>query len=175
MLAELTRLSRARTLERMGSAPAEHTDFVSSIWKDDEFGKDDAESRDDRLYGATVRHTPLTLEEIYSNIKIFTVGALGTMTHLLTATTFYLATNPEKMARLAGELRTAFAAEDDISIDGVMVLPYLNAVIHESMRMRPPTPMLFPREIAAGDLVLDRFIPAGVSTILHSVPRINGE
>lgn len=176
MLSELTRLSRARTLERMGSASTEHTDFVSSIWKDDEFGKDDAEPRDDSLYGPAARYTPLTLEEIYSNIKIFTVGALGTMTHLLTATTFYLATNPEKMARLAGELRTAFAVEDDINLDGVMVLPYLNAVIHESMRMRPPTPMLFPREVAAGgDSVLDRFIPAGVSAILHPVSRIHEE
>lgn len=174
MLSELTRLSRARTLERMDSAPTEHTDFVSSIWKDDEFGKDDTEPRDDTLSEPAARYAPLTREEIYSNIKIFTVGALGTMTHLLTATTFYLATNPEKLTRLANELRTAFAGEDDINLDEIMALPYLNAVILESMRMRPPTPMLFPREVATGgDSVLGRFIPEGVSETLPSLPRIH--
>ncbi|KAJ6180976.1 trichothecene c-15 hydroxylase protein [Penicillium mononematosum] len=162
MLSELTRLSKERTLERMDSAPTEYTDFVSSIWKDEEFDKNDADPRDDSLSVSAARSTPLTIEEIHSNIKIFTVGALGTMTHLLAATIFYLATNPESMTRLASEIRTAFAAEDDIDLDGAMTLPYLNAVIHESMRMRPPTPMLFPREIAAGgDLVLDKFIPEG--------------
>ena len=173
MLSELTRLSKERTLERMDSAPTEYTDFVSSIWKDDEVDKNEAEPRDNGSSGLATHYTPLTNEEIHSNVKIFTVGALGTMTHLLAATIFYLATNPKSMARLASEIRTTFTAEDDIDLDVVMTAPYLNAVIHESMRMRPPTPMLFPREIAVGGAsALDSFIPEGVSQILHLVPSI---
>lgn len=173
MLSELTRLSKERTVERMGSAPSDHADFVSSVWKDDGVATDDDNRKDGSLDARTPRFVPLTLDEVHSNIKIFTVGALGTMTHLLTATAFYLAINPKQQARLADELRLAFAAEEHINLEAVMDLPYLNAVIQEAMRLRPPTPMLFPREVAAGgDSILGRHIPAGVSApilVLHEV------
>ena len=77
----------------------------------------------------------------------------------LSATLFYLANNPDKLAKLRVEIHTAFPAECDIRYEsgGILAtLPYLRACIDESMRLTPPTPGHLPREILGkGGLKID--------------------
>lgn len=67
--------------------------------------------------------------------------------------------------RLANEVRSAFSAEEEIDLITVQNLPFMLAVLDESMRLYSPVPSGSPRMInEMGDTILGRFIPPGVST-----------
>lgn len=79
----------------------------------------------------------------------------------------YLANNPEKLKVLATEVRDKFKTEEEISLDAVRHLPYLNAVISEALRLCPPVPWMLPRRVpASGGEVAGVWLPGGVSTSL---------
>lgn len=58
-------------------------------------------------------------------------------------------------------MRTTFAAYGDITGNATARLPYLNAVLEETMRLIPPAGMGAAR-VSPGETVEGRFIPAGV-------------
>lgn len=74
----------------------------------------------------------------------------------------FLLSHPDVLARLLHELETAFPGSDDLFNHSVLAtLPFLNAVIDESLRLGTPFPGL-PRVAPAGGLVLeDVVVPAG--------------
>lgn len=70
------------------------------------------------------------------------------------------------MAKLTTELRTAFPAgfsSPAVTLDALAALPYLNAVLHEGLRMYPPVATAMPRLVAApaGATIAGRHVPAG--------------
>lgn len=86
----------------------------------------------------------------------------------LAATVFYLAHNPDILAKVKAEVRGAFQSEDEIRYEmggKLSALPYLRACIDESMRLTPPTPGHLPREIAGKEgLDIDGYwYPPGTS------------
>ena len=78
--------------------------------------------------------------------------------------------NPECMDKLAKELCTAFPdmnAVDALSHEQVVGLPYLNAVLNESMRLRPVAANILPRVVPkSGATLCGHFIPGGVSRVV---------
>ncbi|XP_057718880.1 cytochrome P450 83B1-like [Arachis stenosperma] len=54
--------------------------------------------------------------------------------------------NPKAMKKLQSEIRGLFGDKDFINEDDIQRLPYLKAVIKETLRMFPPSPLLLPRE-----------------------------
>jgi len=70
--------------------------------------------------------------------------------------------NPPIMQRLVDEIRSNFTSEDEITIMSTLNLPYLQAVIEESLRAFPPV-VVSPPRISPGDFVGGYFIPKGVS------------
>ncbi|KAI5456837.1 cytochrome P450 [Mariannaea sp. PMI_226] len=92
----------------------------------------------------------LTKREIVANATVLLVAGSETSATALSATLFYLTTNERELAKLAEEVRSYFKNESEITISGVQGLPYLNAVIEESLRLYPPGPSAFPRRIAKG-------------------------
>lgn len=67
------------------------------------------------------------------------------------------------MSHVVGEIRSAFHSAEDITFRRSAALPYLSAVIEESLRMYPPFVTSLARIIPAGGASVDgHFVPEGV-------------
>ena len=80
----------------------------------------------------------------------------------------FLIDHPECARRLADEVKSAYPdARTRLSYDKVHALPYLDAVLHESMRLRPIVAEGMERVIPKeGTILGNYFIPGGVSAAL---------
>jgi cytochrome P450 len=94
--------------------------------------------------------------------RFLTAGAETSAT-ALAATVWYLSrpAYAHCLARLQDEVRNGFARYEDITGDAVAQLPYLNAVLEETMRLMPPSPIGPPR-VSPGDTVDGVYVPKGV-------------
>jgi len=118
----------------------------------------------------------MTLEEIESNVQFLIVAGSETTATLLSGATFYLLKNPAILQQLKDEIRTTFSNEHDINLLSLMHLPYLNAVLEESLRMYPPVPTTFPRTTpAGGEILCGRFVPGGTSVGVHQWSTLRSE
>lgn len=108
----------------------------------------------------------LTKGELEANLALMTMAGSETSATTMSAATYYLATNEDAASKVAEEVRSTFEDELDISWAAVQKLPYLTAVIKETLRLYPPTPVGLPRRvISKGEMVSGHFIPKDVSLI----------
>ena len=110
----------------------------------------------------------MTREEIISNAGVLLVAGSETTATLLSGATYYLLSNPVVLKKLQAEIRDAFQSEDEItplSVRSPGKLPYMEAVLTESLRMYPPLPASLPRMTGSmGDIIDGSFVPANVNT-----------
>lgn len=108
----------------------------------------------------------MTREEIICNSGVLLIAGSETVATLLSGATFFLLTNPSNLKRLQDEVRSAFQTEKDINLQSVgnaARLPYMEAVLTESLRLYPPLSPLLPRMTGpAGDVIDGKFIPPHV-------------
>ncbi|KAK7716220.1 hypothetical protein SLS64_003372 [Diaporthe eres] len=143
-LAENRELSRQKVRKRLDLGTS-RPDFM------------DAMIRKSESAGSTI-----SFEELTSNAFILIVAGSETTATLLSAATYFLATNPASLAKLNDEVRSTFQSEDQIDMLSVQKLKYLPAVLEESMRLYPPVPSSSPRMIGeGGDKIIGEFIPEG--------------
>ena len=106
-------------------------------------------------------------EEIISMAQVLLVAGTETSATLLTGATYYLTKNPQTLDRLKDEVRGAFPNAEDMSIEATARLPYLNAIIEESLRMYPPTAVRLPRRTTDQGAHIDgMYIPPNVSNLV---------
>ncbi|KAL2286891.1 hypothetical protein FJTKL_06412 [Diaporthe vaccinii] len=106
----------------------------------------------------------ISFEELTSNAFILIVAGSETTATLLSAATYFLATDPASLAKLNDEVRSTFQSEDQIDMLSVQNLKYLPAVLDESMRLYSPVLSSSPRMIGeGGDEIIGEFIPEGTS------------
>lgn len=91
----------------------------------------------------------------------------------LSSALYFLYTNPDKLAKLRGEvegLASKNLASDPVTWQEAQNMPYLQAVIKESLRMHPAVGTMLPRKVPKGGLELaGTWFPEGVSfSYLHS-------
>lgn len=97
------------------------------------------------------------------NYTLLSVGGGGdTTAGALRAIVYYLAKNPSTYARLSAEIDAA-KLPIPVSWKAATALPYLDAVIRESMRLSPAVSLMLERYVPDGgfDLPDGRFLPAG--------------
>ena len=112
----------------------------------------------------------LSTEEHHSIASLFMIAGTETTATALSGTTYYLLQNPDKLEKLTAEIRSAFSSFDDISLDGLARLKYLQAVLQEGMRMYPPVPIKLPRVTPPGGATIDGYsVPGGVSVGVHNL------
>ena len=136
-------------LQRRLATKTEKTDFMSFILRDkDEIG--------------------MTEDELNSNAEVLIVAGSETTATLLSGATYYLLTNKLALEKVCDEVRSTFHSEGNITFTTVPHLPYLNAVIEESLRLYPPVPATLPRwTLPEGNVIDGHFVPGNVSHIRH--------
>lgn len=87
----------------------------------------------------------MTPSEITANVALLLDVGSETSASAVAACLFYLAANPEILARLTALVREAFGAESEIDSKKLSRLPYLTAVLQETLRMYPPVAGSTPR------------------------------
>ncbi|KAJ6475695.1 cytochrome P450 [Mycena vitilis] len=114
-------------------------------------------------------------------IVVAIIAGSDTTATVLSNAFFFLLSHPESYMRLQGEVDKAFPSSKEATDPALLSrLPYLNAVIKESLRLFPPIPTLLQRapEVGTGPKALGAglVIPEGTAVIvppylLHRDPR----
>ncbi|KAI6343283.1 hypothetical protein MCOR25_011149 [Pyricularia grisea] len=82
----------------------------------------------------------------------------------LTGWTYFVCTHPEAYRRLIEEVRGGLPTEDHIKWENVRKLSYLEATIHEALRLYPPSPASQQRVVPRGGATIDGyFVPEGTT------------
>ena len=109
----------------------------------------------------------ISRDEIDSNFEVFIVAGSDTTANLMMGCTYHLLQNPDVLGRLNAEVRTAFHTAKDINLAALSEMPYLLAVLEESLRIHPPVPAGFARRVLPeGATISDRWVPGGVIILL---------
>lgn len=115
----------------------------------------------------TEKENGMSLSELYANSQILVMAGSETSATLLGVTAYHLMTNPDKLRKLAEEVRSAFSSEDEITFSSIPKLPYLIAVINESLRIHPPVPAGIHRFVPKGGAFIDgRYVPEGADVYI---------
>lgn len=105
----------------------------------------------------------LPLGTVHTTFMVLTTAGSETTATALSGTLNYLVNNPDKLENLTREVRGAFPQENDIDLEALRKLPYLNAVLNEGLRLCPPIPWVLPRRVPeGGDTVCGTWLPGGV-------------
>ncbi|KAJ5917472.1 Averantin hydroxylase [Penicillium verhagenii] len=106
----------------------------------------------------------LTDPDLVANANLMVIAGSETTATILSGTVYYLCTHPHVMQKLLEEVRTSFAASDEINIARISKLKYINAVIDESFRLYPPAagshPRITPPE---GAYIMGQWLPGNTS------------
>ncbi|KAK3694514.1 cytochrome P450 [Podospora appendiculata] len=120
----------------------------------------------------------LTFGEIVDNARTYLIAGSDTTAVTLTYLLWSVCSYKRVQERLAEEVRVALPADDDAFADhDLRQLPYLNAVIEETLRLYSAAPSGLPRVVPAGgaDLAGWYFPPGAIVTSqaysLHRAPE----
>jgi cytochrome P450 len=139
-----------RLQARMKSQQSDHPDLITHIV--DYNTKSNPEDK-------------LTDDEIEQNVMAIIVGGSETLTTTFTGAFHYLLADPPKLVRLTKEIRSSFASAFEITANSAAKLPYLNAVLEETLRLCPPIPDMLRRDVPKGApaTIAGRVIPANTT------------
>ncbi|KAI0904195.1 cytochrome P450 [Ustulina deusta] len=106
------------------------------------------------------REKGITRDELNTNSLALVIAGRQLTTVALATATYLLLKEPEKYQRLQQELRSSFTGEKELSVTSIQSLPYLAAVVDETLRIHHPTPIHLPRIIGPdGQMVDGQWIP----------------
>ncbi|OCH86875.1 high nitrogen upregulated cytochrome P450 monooxygenase 2 [Obba rivulosa] len=115
---------------------------------------------------------PRPFPEVVSDGALAVIAGSDTTSSVLSNVFFYLLKEPAYYKRLQAEVDKFYPpGEDALSTKHHGDMPFLTAVLHESMRLFPALPtgsQRAPVKGSGGKLVGQYFIPEGTSTFIHS-------
>ncbi|RYO65006.1 hypothetical protein AA0113_g5602 [Alternaria arborescens] len=108
-------------------------------------------------------------EDLVNQLMTFLAAGHETTASAMSWAVYCLCQHPEVQTRLRQEIRTelpeALEPGGQISSTEIDRLPYLNAVLQETMRIFPPVPLTL-RETAQDTTIQNHFIPAGTTVVI---------
>ncbi|KAL6704988.1 hypothetical protein ACN47E_007391 [Coniothyrium glycines] len=129
-----------------------------------------AKQFDDRKAGGALGG-PLTAPEWGINLLIIAFAASETTASSLTGIVRELVQHRGVLGRLTREIREAFGNEGDMTVASTKKLVYLEAVIHEGLRLDPTVVIGIPRVVPkGGDTVCERYVPEGTYVTFNQFP-----
>jgi cytochrome P450 len=84
-------------------------------------------------------------DSLFPHVRAVLLASIHSTTTALTATLQFVLRHPRVHSRLLQELKQTGDTGKQSPIEDLPKLPYLNAVINESLRLFPPIPLLGPR------------------------------
>ncbi|PVH97408.1 cytochrome P450 ClCP1 [Periconia macrospinosa] len=135
MLENIFQDGRERLQTRLEKGRTDHPDLISHIV---DYNK--KSSAADKLTDA----------EIEQNVLAIIVGGSETLTTAFSGAFHHLLADPSKLSRVTDEIRSNFSSESDITANAAAKLPYLNAIIDETLRLCPPFPDMLRRQTPKG-------------------------
>lgn len=106
----------------------------------------------------------LDIGVINATFMVLTTAGSETTATVLSGTLNYLVNNPDKLESLNREIRQRFQSQDEITLDALRELEYLNACLNEGLRLCVPIPWVLPRLVPQdGATVCGKWLPGGVS------------
>jgi cytochrome P450 len=119
----------------------------------------------------------VTKNEVLTNGLAFVIANSQLSTIAMTTATYLLLQYPQTLQHLAAEIRnSSFADISQIKVASTQSLPYLNAVISETLRLHHPTPGSLPRIVPDEGISIDgSFVPGGyvVGVSLYNIHNRN--
>ena len=112
----------------------------------------------------------MSQEEILGTSGLLIIAGSETTASLLDGATYYLLRNPDVLAKVRDEVRNAFADPGDMTLASTGKLPYLHAVLEESLRCFPPVPALLPRRTIKDEMIDGVLVPPDVCQAFPSCP-----
>ncbi|KAI0833908.1 cytochrome P450 ClCP1 [Hypoxylon sp. FL0890] len=102
----------------------------------------------------------LSFMQIAANATTLIVAGSETTATLLSGAVYLLTTHPDKLQKLANEVRSSFSNDDEITLTSVGKLSYMLACLNETLRCYPPVPTGLPRQVPKGGVfVSGKFVP----------------
>ncbi|KAH7031834.1 cytochrome P450, partial [Macrophomina phaseolina] len=112
----------------------------------------------------------LTRPEMHSNAIILMGAGSETAASALCGIVWYLTRQLNCMEALVREIRE-LRGEKDFTMENLVNLPYLNAVINEGMRLYPPAPDMQHRVVPAGGATIcGNHVPAETTVAVYQYP-----
>lgn len=110
--------------------------------------------------------------DVVSNSSIIVLAGSETSATGMTATSFFLCTNPQYMAKATREIRSVFGHDSQITLETVHRIPFFNACVEEALRVYPPGPGALPREtVKGGSVIAGHWVPEKVWSFSSFVPN----
>jgi cytochrome P450 len=76
--------------------------------------------------------------------------------------------NPEAMSKAKIELEVVIGKGNSVEESDIARLPYLQAIVKETFRMHPATPLLLPRKAEADVEINGYIIPKGAQVLVNA-------
>jgi cytochrome P450 len=131
-------------------------------------------NRKDLLHFAMQEKTQLSIKDLRAFAPFLIIGGCETSPSLLSGLIFNLSTSKTCLEKLNHEIRTTFKSDDEITMDRMIELPYLDACLQESSRLYAPIGGGVDRMVPkSGAMIAGQFVPGGtVVNVLHQVTFI---
>ncbi|CAI6339310.1 unnamed protein product [Periconia digitata] len=114
----------------------------------------------------------LTVPKMHANAAMFMVAGTETTATLLSGLTFLLLKNPDKMKKAIDEVRAL--ALEDLNLENLPRLSYMNACFEEGLRCYPPVPNGLPRVVPkGGNAICGEWIPERTRVYVSSKAAFN--
>lgn len=108
----------------------------------------------------------MTRNELIGSTAVFVSAGGESVATCLSSALFYMLTYSKVLECAQTEVRGTFRTLAHINVESLSKLEYLNAVIEEALRIRPPTAGNFARRTdSSSDIIDGKVIPPYVSTI----------
>lgn len=108
----------------------------------------------------------MTKDELDTNMQLLVFAGSGTSAATMSAVTWFVLKDTKKMSKLQREVRNAFKSLEEIDVASATKLPYLHAIIQESLRLYTPAATSNPRYVDRPTTVAGHIVPPGVSFAL---------
>ncbi|KAF2141262.1 uncharacterized protein K452DRAFT_359056 [Aplosporella prunicola CBS 121167] len=113
---------------------------------------------------------PLTLPEMHSTASTLMIAGSETTATLLSGLTYLLLKNPHTLERLCNEIRGAFKSTDEMDMNSLARLEYLNGCLEEALRIYPPVSVGMPRLVPPrGGIVNGKMLPGGATVSVNNL------